>query len=442
MLALLVFALSCSDRGIDAPEGGALGELGKVTLSFSNPPPEITHVIARISRQGHTTRVLELTISDTTQSATGSFTEVVIGLWHLRVEALDDSGVVRYAGEADVNVLSGQVAHVSLHLSPTSGTIEIEVTWGSRLVWQKYPGNPVISSTAGGGYYSLSPSVSFNSATNQYRMWFTSYNGTWRISMATSSDGTTWTPHFGNPVLVGDGGVFESNGVAYADVVSVNDSLRMYYTAIDATGGSAISLAISADGIHWSKYSGNPLLTRQAGTWESTNMHDPKVYFDGLAYTMFYVGYDGNRARTGMATSVDGITWTRNSSNPILQEGPPGSWDQGAALLNSFVFHDGKFYVFYEGSFPISTLVGLATSTDGVTWTKYPGNPVFVGGSPGSWDSRIYIGSMRIRNDQLQYWYSGHGSSGGWQIGYATSQFIVLAGSSVQGESPKQEINH
>jgi hypothetical protein len=92
--------------------------------------------------------------------------------------------------------------------------------------------------------------------------------------------------------------------------------------------------------------------------------------------------------------------------------------------MNALVVHNGIFYLFYEGSHPDVTAAGFAISQDCKTWTKYSGNPVFFAGAPGSWDSRIYRGSMIFQNNSFRYWYSGHGSD--WQIGYATSPFTPL----------------
>jgi len=156
LVTLFAAVPSCLDRGTDVPPGLNPADLGRVILSFSNPPPGIAQVIAQISRQGHNTRVIQLTISDTTQSATGAFTDVIAGPWHLRVEALDDSGIVRYQGETDVNVIGGQIAHVSLHLVPTTGGIEIEVTWGgvppsSLGLVAYYPFNGNVNDGSGNG---------------------------------------------------------------------------------------------------------------------------------------------------------------------------------------------------------------------------------------------------------------------------------------------------
>jgi choice-of-anchor C domain-containing protein len=76
--------------------------------------------------------MLHLAVSDSTQSASGSFADVEPGMWHLRVVALDSAGSTRYSGETNVDVQPGQTAQVTLQLEPTTGGgIAIFVTWGS-----------------------------------------------------------------------------------------------------------------------------------------------------------------------------------------------------------------------------------------------------------------------------------------------------------------------
>ena len=131
LLSSFAFFSSCSDKGVVDPNAVTPQELGKLSLLFSTPPPEITQVVAILSRQGYTTRTLSLTIHDTTQSASGSFSDVPVGVWHLIVEARDSSAIVRYRGETDVQVNPGQIAQVNLQMLPTSGGIQITVTWGT-----------------------------------------------------------------------------------------------------------------------------------------------------------------------------------------------------------------------------------------------------------------------------------------------------------------------
>ncbi|MFQ5650838.1 MAG: T9SS type A sorting domain-containing protein [bacterium] len=72
--------------------------------------------------------------------------------------------------------------------------------------------------------------------------------------------------------------------------------------------------------------------------------------------------------------------FTPYENNPVIAYGPAGSWDAGVIYLPEVVFKDSLYYMFYSGSANLMTTpfaMGYATSTDGFTWSKYNGNPVF-----------------------------------------------------------------
>src|SRR3989442_1073961 len=124
-LAFSTFSCQNSVRVIDPSQPA-----GKIVISFAHVPASITHVVATLSREGYESVVLTLTISDTGQSATGTFQDITIGTWHLKVTATDETDVVRFAGETDVTVLSGQTTQADLVLEPATGSLEIHVSWG------------------------------------------------------------------------------------------------------------------------------------------------------------------------------------------------------------------------------------------------------------------------------------------------------------------------
>jgi hypothetical protein len=166
----------------------------------------------------------------------------------------------------------------------------------------------------------------------------------------------------------------------------------------------------------------------EAGEWDDVRVYHPKVFFDGLTYYMWYAGFDGTTMRGGLATSEDGINWTKHPDNPVLDIGELGEWDDFGVWPNSgIIFKDSLFYLLYSASSRANKTVGyigLATSPDGVTWTKYEGNPVLSPGPPGSWDQEG-LGSATLLFDGERYklWYSGHTNiTRNWHIGYAESR--------------------
>lgn len=69
-----------------------------------------------------------------------------------------------------------------------------------------------------------------------------------------------------------------------------------------------------------------------------------------------------------------------------ISEGNPGEWDSylWGGFANSIVKEGGVYYLYYQGSSGFDDAcgdnvyrqIGVATSTDGINWTKYSGNPV------------------------------------------------------------------
>lgn len=104
-------------------------ESGTVKVSFTESPHNVHHVVARLSRSGFEDRLLVLTLSDSGNIASGTFNNVPIGIWHLKVDAFDSSNTLRYTGETDVDVLPDEITNAELELLSVSGTLVINVTW-------------------------------------------------------------------------------------------------------------------------------------------------------------------------------------------------------------------------------------------------------------------------------------------------------------------------
>jgi hypothetical protein len=209
--------------------------------------------------------------------------------------------------------------------------------------------------------------------------------------------------------------------------VRSGSDFRMYYTGIAGCCGSAIGLATSTDGIHWTKDAGNPVLAPSATGWDSLYVSTPQVDFDGSTWTMYYEGGGATSSQIGIATSSDGHTWTKAAANPILTVGAPGHWDSGLVSPGGVVTANGIRYMMYTGRTPTGPQsVGLATSIGGGPWHKFGDAPVLGGGGIASWDWTIRAGTARLAGNTIQLWYSGNPSAGAqWSMGYATSSLAV-----------------
>jgi predicted GH43/DUF377 family glycosyl hydrolase len=238
---------------------------------------------------------------------------------------------------------------------------------------------------------------------------------------------TNWTKDANNPVLnVGSPGTWDSWRVNHHDVYSDGDTLKMWYTGETAPPQRhfLIGLATSTDGgITWAKDTSNPVLTPDPGAWDSHEVGMPVVIFDDSIYKMWYGGFDVNwKVRIGYATSSDGITWAKDTSNPVLNLGPNWSWEEMAVVPNSVIF-DGTIYKMWYAGFTDSWTIriGLATSSDGINWDKDTSNPVLPLGELGEWDDeQVYTADVRFDGTMYQMWYMGYDGIT-YRIGYASS---------------------
>ncbi len=293
--------------------------------------------------------------------------------------------------------------------------------------FSKASSTPVLALGAFGAWDSddvWDPSVLKESSTS-YQMWYTGTDaaGDENIGYATSTDGASWTKHGAAPVLAAGGG-WESNLVFKPSVVFDGVQYDMWYVGEDASGTDRIGYATSPDGITWTKHTGNPVLDVDAeGTWDDHGVGGPSVLKVGSTYQMFFTGSNGVTTRIGHATSSDGVTWSKDPENPVISNGSPGSWSWTKAYAPALVAVGGRYMLFYSGgALPEIGETGYAASSDLSTWR--PAGPVLVVGAPGAFDSQLADRTAVVVNGaSFQMWYSGQAPGGEYQIGYGTGQF-------------------
>jgi len=177
--------------------------------------------------------------------------------------------------------------------------------------------------------------------------------------------------------------------------------------------------------IKWFKYEGNPVFNvGPAGSWDGVTVHADRVIFTDSVYQMWYMGFDGATAgRIGRATSRDGITWTKDTRNPIVREGAPGSWESKGSVHPYVLLHGSTYRMWYMGvNDGFNYRLGTATSPDGVVWTKDSLNPIL---GPGSWYSvgPTFPTILPGFSDELHMWFAGENAGHYLQIGYASGRY-------------------
>jgi predicted GH43/DUF377 family glycosyl hydrolase len=334
------------------------------------------------------------------------------GIWHLKVDAENDSGLVLYNGETDVEVYAGFTRQVYLTLTPTAlgtGSIYINVTWGvhTNNNWIDYLYNPIISSSGNYfDYYGITqPQVIFEN--NVYKMYYfgISSSAVKYILYAESNDGIYWNHPIPNPIIYpGPSGAWDSWAVHPGAVFKDDDNLyKMYYYGYsDQNDKWNIGLATSVDGINWQKYP-QPILYGTSG-WEYQIGSSSIVKKAGVYY-LYYFGRTAPNYRIGLATSTDGVHFTKYSGNPILTN--TMNWENSGVIYPAVTYENSGFHMIYTNS--TGSGFGFANSTDGYNWVKENNNPFFTTqNTSNNWAVEKIAFPFWLRlNNETRIYYSG-----------------------------------
>ncbi|MGQ9608473.1 MAG: hypothetical protein ACUVWN_04170 [bacterium] len=189
-------------------------------------------------------------------------------------------------------------------------------------------------------------------------------------------------------------------------VWKLGDKWQMWYTGFDGRGYQT-ALATSDDLVNWETqgivmgfgkegsfdYGG---VTFGGALFESYNIRDPKILKKwNDKYWVLYGcypkqgGYEIRPGTEGAAWSYDAVVWHRASEDiPILSINGADEWEKDCIYQPWLLEHNGRFWNFYNAAKGSIEQIGLATSTDMLTWYRYPGNPI-VRNRPGGYDEQF-----------------------------------------------------
>jgi predicted GH43/DUF377 family glycosyl hydrolase len=194
------------------------------------------------------------------------------------------------------------------------------------------------------------------------------------VGYASSLDGLEWERRAEAPVFAPDPVPFGGWTVRANSVVVEDDVWVLYFSVgprgrLEGTIGRAVAPGPSGP---W-QVDPDPVLTPGApGTWDAESVGEAKVLPDAVGYVMYYTGRAAGRGAIGRALSSDGIAWTRDP-RPVL-EAPVGESDQDEfAVSDPTVIRtpdSGWLMTYRLTRGPGTTVLGTATSRDGVRWTR------------------------------------------------------------------------
>jgi peptide/nickel transport system substrate-binding protein len=218
-----------------------------------------------------------------------------------------------------------------------------------------------------------------------------------------------------NPTVWGD---WDGGGLLKPAVITDVAGYKMWFDGKDLFGQARIGVASSSDGITWTKMLTNPVLSGTPGAWDEAGQERaPFVLKEGGVYKMWYEGSSGGIRQLGYATSTNGIDWNPYSGNPVLAAGPE-PFDQQAAAHGSVLNDGGVYKLWYHAIGDQGPIIAYATSPNGIDWTKQ--GPVLTA-DPDGWDSAVWGPSVLKWNGLYWMWYDGAGGYGSPAIGVVTS---------------------
>jgi predicted GH43/DUF377 family glycosyl hydrolase len=260
--------------------------------------------------------------------------------------------------------------------------------------------------TAGDGWEShdvLNPSVI--SLPRPLSLLYSGFDGrTWRTGLATSSDGTHWQRQ--GVILSPDPQTWEGSYIAANGSALFHDNQFWYWYQAGLRERPRIGLARSADTHSWRKEPKPVLEPGPYESWDEYGVADPYVVRIEPYFYLFYLGQDrARRQRLGVARSTDGVRWEKLRTNPVLELGDAGAFDENGlgepAVWNS----DGFYWMLYTGRDTAENRrLGLARSTDGVHWRKL--RTVFSGNQP--WDAKVICDpTVEVDGNVIRVWFGG-----------------------------------
>jgi len=276
------------------------------------------------------------------------------------------------------------------------------LTGGDPNLTFQFQAQPEPVLTRGQGWESndiLNPSV-IDSRT----MFYSAFDGhTWRTGLATG-DGNRWTR--AGLILSPDPRTWEGSYIAANGSALFHVEQFWYWYVAGPKEKPAIGLARSPDARVWHKEPQPVLRPGPYLSWDERGVADPYVIRVDNYFYLFYLGQDrARRQRLGVARSTDGVRWQKLRSNPILELGAAGAFDEAGLGEPAVWSSHGFYWMLYTGrDIAENRRLGLARSTDGVHWRKLPA--VFAGAAP--WDSKVICDpTVEVAGSQIRVWFGG-----------------------------------
>ena len=196
-----------------------------------------------------------------------------------------------------------------------------------------------------------------------------------RIGRATAPLPTgPWTADAEPILLPGKGSAWDAKTITAPSVIKTDDSYFLYYSGGDKFGKTSIGMAISQNGITWTKHNNpestasefaesDPIFVAPDIGWDRFAIHQPRIVQSHDGFVMLYRKKDQTGPQ-GIAVSQDGISWIRLGEAPFLKA---SSFNGRAIWFTEFIYQNDTYYAYIELGKGSTTEIYLATFTGSLT---------------------------------------------------------------------------
>lgn len=211
----------------------------------------------------------------------------------------------------------------------------------------------------------------------------------WSVGIAESRDLQSWRKV--GELLPAPGA--ESKGIAAPGAIVIRGQVHLFYQTYGNGREDAICHAVSDDGVTFTRDASNPIF-RPTGAWNAGRAIDAEVVLWRGRALLYYATRDPqmDRQLLGVAAAPADSDFSRATWTDLSLDGPILAptlpWEQKCIEAASICVRDGRLVMFYAGAYNnVPQQIGVATSTDGVKWERLSNEPLLRHGPPGSWNS-------------------------------------------------------
>lgn len=230
------------------------------------------------------------------------------------------------------------------------------------------------------------------------------------IGIAVSSDLENWSEQGRFPVTQ----ECEKTGIGAPGAIVRDGRIHLFYQTYGTGERDSICHAWSDDGLQFIKDASNPVYHPSADWCCGRAIDADVCYFRNRWYLYIATrDHERNIQKIGAAYAEADSDFSRGSWKQVCRRAvlsPEMKWEQKCIEAPACVEYEGKLYLFYGGAYNCSPQqIGCAVSEDGVSFEKVSTEPVLPNGAPGSWnaDESGHPFVFQDRDGKIYLFYQG-----------------------------------